>query len=217
MKRVLLSVALLLFATACSSTGTLPPGTGRGLIAFDSTPPAGVTTWQRPTVQQGDTFTLLRGGQLKQKYVVTEVTAAGHTLQDAAGHRLKRDADLGNLGEWPPEGDEPVHALTPVDARFHWPLWVGKKWRCEFADRSKDKGMLLEVAYVVEALDTLVVPAGTFSALRIVRTSRLIVDGETYLDRTIVQWYAPEIGLDVRQLIDGTMFELAEFTRAPQR
>ena len=214
---LLLSAGLAFVFASCTSPGPLPAGTGRGLIAFDPSPPAGAQVWPRPIVRDGDAFTLLRGGQVKQRFVVTEVSEAGHTLQDEAGHRLRRDADLGNLGEWPEKGEEPIHALTPVDARFHWPLWVGKKWRSEFADRAAGQAMLLEVAYAIESLDTVVVPAGTFAALRIVRTVKLVVEGEKYLARTSIQWYAPDIGLDVRQLIDGSAFELAEFTRGPQR
>jgi hypothetical protein len=206
---------LALGSASCASAITLPGGEGRGLIAHDPTPPDGARVWPRPALRADDSFTLLRGGQVRQRFTVAEVTEHGHTLRDDAGHRLRRDADLGNLGEWPPAGDTPLHALTPVDIRFHWPLWVGKKWRCEFADRSRDAPtILLEVAYVVEALETVVVPAGTFQALRIARTAKLLVEGERYLDRTSLSWFAPEVGFDVRQLIDGTAFELLEFVRA---
>jgi len=208
MRRLLCLFACVL-PTACSSAPALPAGQGRGLIAFDPAPPAGAQVWQRPAVRAGETFTLLRGGQVKNRFVVTEATAAGHTLQDESGHRLRRDADFGNLGAWPAAGDEPDHALAPVDVRYHWPLWVGKKWRCEFADCKRGRpAMLIEVGYSVEGLDSVVVPAGTFQ-------EKLVVEGEKYLDRISFVWFAPDAGIEVRQVIDGTAFELVE--RSPAR
>lgn len=173
--------------------------------------------WQRPLLRDGDTFTLRLGGHIEQPYVVAEVTERGHTLRAADGHRLMRDRDLGILGEWPATGDEPLHLKTPADPRFHWPLWVGKKWRCEYADRKRDgQAMLFEVAYEVEGLDTIVVPAGTFQALRIARRKSPVVPGEQYLFMTSFAWFAPDVGLDVREVVDGNTFELLEFTRAPR-
>ncbi|MBP8299906.1 MAG: hypothetical protein KA020_06090, partial [Planctomycetes bacterium] len=71
----------------------------------------------------------------------------------------------------------------------------------------------IEATYVVEALDTVVVPAGTFPALRIVRRTALLGTKEQFLDRTLVLWYAPSIGYDVRQIQDSTTFELLDWTR----
>ncbi len=192
----------------------MPEGAGRGLVALDPVPPAGVEVWNRPEVRAGDTYTLLRGGQTKVRFRVLEVTEQGSTIVDDAGHRLRRDLDLGNLGEWPAEGQDALHLFSPVDVRYHWPLWVGKKWRCEFADRTAAGQLLnIEATYVVEALDTVVVPAGTFPALRIVRRTALLGTKEQFLDRTLVLWYAPSIGYDVRQIQDSTTFELLDWTR----
>jgi hypothetical protein len=213
---LLLTLCALL--AGCHTTPTMPPGEGRGLVAFDPMPPAGAEVWNRPEVRVGDTYTLLHGGQTKVRFRVVDATAHGSTVVDDAGHRLRRDPDLGNLGEWPTEGEDPLHVFTPVDVRYHWPLWVGKKWRCEFADRTAAGQLLnIQATYVVEGMDTVVVPAGTFPALRIVRRTALIETGEQFLDRTMVLWYAPSIGYDVRQIQDSTTFELLDWTRGPAK
>jgi hypothetical protein len=62
------------------------------------------------------------------------------------------------------------------------------------------------------------VPGGTFEALRILRTSRLVLDGpDKFLDRDSVIWYAPAIGIEVRQLLDETRVELLEWSAAKQK
>jgi hypothetical protein len=125
---------------------------------------------------------------------------------------MRRDLDLGTLGEWS-DKDEPLHLLTPVDVRYHWPLWVGKHWRCEVVDRTAGgQSLPLTVSYCVEDLDTITVPAGTFPALRILRTVHLELDGQRYVDHSTVIWYAPEIGQEVRQIISDACVELVERT-----
>ena len=69
---------------------------------------------------------------------------------------------------------------------------------------------------MVEALDRITVPAGSFDALRIVRTAMLQSDQGAFLDRSSITWFAPVPGIEVRQLIDGTTYELVEWTRGPQ-
>lgn len=216
--RNVLSTSLLPMIAACAGA-PMPDIAGRGLIAFDPEPPAGAETWDRPTFRVGDRYALLRGGQVRQDFVIVHAGGdggdSGVVVQDAAGHQLRRTADLGYLGQWDDSGD-PVHLFAPEDTRFHWPLWVGKSWRCEYVDLQPDQPVrTVLVRYTVEDRDRVIVPAGTFETLRIARVETLKVDGETYLDRTSVNWYAPAVGLEVRQLIGGTAFELVEWTRAP--
>jgi hypothetical protein len=210
MSRTILLLGLFL-AAACSSTPVMPPGEGRGLVAFDPAPPAGAQTWSRPTWQVGDRFTLLRGGVWKGVFEVVAADDKGYLIADDRGNGLRRDLDLGTLGDYSSTG-EPLHLQSPVDVRFHWPLWIGKHWRCEFADRIEERSLKVSATYAVEGLDTVTVPAGVFQALRIVRTLH-INDSEQYLDHSQVIWYAPEIGLEVRQLINDTMVELIERAR----
>lgn len=217
MSRRFALVLLLAAALAGCALGPMPEGTARGLIAFDPTPPSGAEVWERPSFRVGDRYTLLQGGVRELPFAVVQADDTGVVVQDARGFLLRRDPDLGYLGQWNPKG-EPLRLLTPVDARFHWPLWVGKSWRCEILDRRRERpSRRIEVEYRVEDQDRVTVPGGTFDTLRIARVERLLIEGETFLERTSLTWYAPAIGLEVRQLnatSEGTMFELASWTRA---
>lgn len=205
MRATLLAVLLV----SCASAPALPEATGRGLLQCDSTPPAGATTWSRPTWRVGDRFVLVRGEKLRGEFTVTAATATHYALDAGNGVAIRRDLDLGNLGEWRAEG-EPLHVLSPVDTRYHWPLWVGKRWSCEYVDRSPGgPGLALRADYLVEDLDTVTVPAGTFQALRITRHLALVGVDEA-LTRWQVSWYAPAAGIEVRQLYGDTLVELAE-------
>lgn len=212
--RLFALVAAISFAGCSGAPATLPEGMGRGLLHADAEPPAGVVTYARPDWRAGDAFTLVRGEVLTAKFTIETIDGRGYVVRGPGGMRLRRDLDLGNLGDWEPEGEEPLHLLSPRDVRFHWPLWVGKKWSCEFVDRARGgAAMKLQAEYEVEDLDTVKVPAGTFAALRIVRTLRL-VDSDPVLTRTQVIWYAPSIGAEVRQIVADTEIELVEWRRS---
>jgi hypothetical protein len=187
---------------------------GRGVVAADTSAPAGAVTWPRPEWRVGDTFTLVRGKVVRGTFTVERADDAGYVLGTGGSMNLHRDRDLGNLGEWPAEGDQPLHLLDPVDARFHWPLWVGKRWSCEFVDKALGGDALaMHADYVVEDLDSVTVPAGTFEALRVVRTVRLLATDQPHLHRTQITWYAPSIGAEVRQILGDTEVELVEHRR----
>lgn len=213
-----LLILVLSFAiAACHSTP--PPtkaidGAGRGLIAFDKAPPQGAKTYEQPTWHKGDRFVMLRGGHQRIAFTVSEVTGQGYTLTDESNNELLRGLDLSTRGERAHGETHNAHDLLPGDTRFHWPLWVGKRWRCEYLDKTLGGAVLpIETAYEVEGLDTVVVPAGTFQALRILRTSRLIAEEkDAYLDRVSLAWYAPDIGMEVRQVTGETSMTLVEWT-----
>lgn len=207
-------LAVVAAFAGCGSAppATLPDGVGRGLLQADAKPPAGATTYERPTWRTGQTFVLVRGDVVGAQFAVEAAAADGYVVRGPGGVRLRRDLDLGNLGEWQPEGDQPLHLLSPVDVRFHWPLWIGKRWSCEFVDRAPGGEALTMVAdYEVEDLDTVTVRAGTFAALRIVRTLRLPAAADRVMTRTQVIWYAPSIGTEVRQILGDTEVELVEW------
>lgn len=204
---------LLPLAAACgSSPPVLPDGAGRGVLHADAAPPPGAPTWDRPQWRVGDRFVLARGVRSRGEFRVVADQDGAYVLDTGAGVLLRRDHDLGNLGEWSPQG-APLHLLSPADARYHWPLWVGKRWSCEFVDRTPGGAAMTMLAdYVVEDVDTVSVPAGTFAALRIVRTLQLVGAGP-YLQRAQIAWYAPDAGTEVRQLVGDTLVELVELER----
>ncbi len=205
-------LTLLLGAAACAGAPEAPgapESTGRGIVEFDREPPAGAATWQRPLWRVGEKFVLRRGERVQGEFRVTAIEDGAYVLDTGGGPLLRRDLDLGNLGEWAPDGTA-LRVLAPVDARYHWPLWVGKRWTCEFVDRARGaQPLAMQASYLVEDLDTITVPGGTFEALRIVRTVRL-AGTDRYLTRTQIAWYAPAVGTEVRQLAGDTLFELAE-------
>ncbi|HLQ36920.1 MAG TPA: hypothetical protein VK348_03905 [Planctomycetota bacterium] len=206
-------LALLAGGCAGGPAPVTPQDDGRGLIAYDQAPPAGAKTFARPSWRLGDRFVLMQGAVSKSNFTVTRADAQGYELTIDNGLHMRRDLDLGILGEWPKEGDVPQHALLPVDVRYHWPLWVGKRWRCHYIDRSATASLSVESGYEVEGEDTITSPAGTFSCLRIRRTSHLQVPGQTFMDRTQFTWYAPDPGVEVRHTIGDTLVELIEWQR----
>ncbi|MFO1030637.1 MAG: hypothetical protein U1F60_06145 [Planctomycetota bacterium] len=214
------SAVVALFAVAACqaprSPRELPEGHGRGVVEADPAPPTGATTFAAPAWRIGDRFTLQRGDDARASFEVVGMLPDAYLIDGGAGpggFQLRRGLDLSYQGEFLPNG-EPLHVLSPADVRYHWPLWVGKRWQCEFVDRTiGGPAMPVEVAYFVEALDAISVPAGTFEALRIVRHERRRTSQGPSRLRTQLTWYAPTIGSEVRQLVDGELFELVAVER----
>lgn len=214
MRSPTLAAAFVFAACGAAPAPALPDGTGRGLLHADTEAPADAVTYERPHWRVGDRFTLVRGDVLAARFVVEAADGNGYVVRGPGDVLLRRDLDLGNLGEWQPGSDEPLHLLSPVDVRFHWPLWVGKRWQCEYVDRARGgRPLTMQADYEVEDVDTVTVRAGTFVALRIVRTLRLPAAGDRVLTRTQVVWYAPDIGAEVRQILGDTEVELVEWQR----
>lgn len=211
---ILLPVLLALVGCSSAPEQVMPEGLGEGIIAFDAEPPTGAQLVHPPAWREGDSFVLLRGGKLRLPLRVTRSDASGYELADSSGGRIVRDRELAILGEGP-AGGELLHALAPRDARYHWPLWVGKKWKQRYVDKTVGgEAFPLEVQSEVEARERVTVAAGTFDCLRIRRTAKLLLQGEFY-DRTTYVWYAPDPGFEVRQLLGETEIELTEWQRAP--
>ena len=213
--RALVIVSSLVLVSACQGAPepSMPEGMGRGLVQFDVEPPAGATTWDRPEWRVGERFVAVQGERSRGDFRVVAVEPDAYVFDVGAGVHLRRDHDLGNLGEWAARDNVPLHLLSPADVRYHWPLWLGKRWSCEFVDRVRGgEAMPLRASYVVEALDSVTVPAGTFAALRIVRTLHRLDAREQFRARTQITWYAPAAGFEVRQLV-GEVVELAEHAR----
>ena len=209
---VALLVLLALFV-CCAAPPSLPPGEGEGLMSFDEPPAGDVERFEAPTWRVGDRFVLVRGGKRRMALEVVEAKGAAYVLRDERGAELVRDRDLANLGERRPGQSDWSRMLAPKDQRYHWPLFVGKRWRCRYLDKAPGAAAQpVEAVYEVEAEDAIRTPAGSFRALRIVRTASLLREGD-WADRTAIIWYAPEVGFEVRQLVGESMVELVEFRR----
>jgi hypothetical protein len=203
---------LLAFAACAGGPPASPQGsTARGLIEADPAAPEGAKLYQRPAWHVGDSYELVRGGILRGKFTVEAIADGDYLVRDAGGNELRRDMDLANVGQW--EDGEPTLRFSPRDLCYHWPLWVGKKWRCEFAEVTPRSNLMMEASYEVEDLDTVTVPAGTFEALRISRTLQLSGSPQQGSRMQII-WYAPSIGTEVRRIMSDSEVELVAWRPA---
>ena len=219
--RSLLAAALLCgLLTACSvgsgarAAGAEVEPVGRGVVRVSAEAPADAEVWQRPLWRVGDQFTLVRGDRMTGTFTVRSNDGGVYVIDMGNGSLLRRDQDLGNLGHWRDSEEEAERAMLPADARYHWPLWVGKQWTCDFVDRARTgKPLRMSASYEVEAIDHVNVPAGSYEALRISRRLRLVDGRADVLTRAQMIWYAPDAGLEVRQLIGDTLVELVSYKR----
>lgn len=210
--RVPILAALAL--TACRSV-EFPPGSGAGVVTFDATPPPGAAVVTAPTWQRGDRFEFARGGGGSVGYTVVAADDAGYQLRSDDGRLLMRLAhDLSELGQEVPDVPTAAIRKDPGDALYHWPLWPGKRWTCEFLLKAPGRSALpLVVNYHCDAEEAVTTPAGTFRCLRIWRQLRL-PGPDARGERTTVTWYAPQVGFFVRRLENDTLSELTRYQRA---
>jgi hypothetical protein len=80
--------------------------------------------------------------------------------------------------------------MVPPEPWFTWPLRVGQQWQHSGEFEQEGGKHRANDTFVVVALETVEVPAGTFEALKIVRTSTG-GDSDQY-------WYVPEVRSYVR-------------------
>lgn len=203
--------ALSLLLSACVSGG-IPEGEGQGILAVDAAPPPGVETFARPQWHTGDRIVFLRGGVARDTFMV-EAGADGYRMVDEeTGSVVLKDLNLADVGAEMIGDSEPRAVNVPGDARFHWPLWLGKSWTIHFVQKQAGQVIPLIASYRVEAEETVTVPAGTFRTLRILRTIRPATEEPVWPQQSL-HWYAPEIGLEVRSLVRSLLFELDEYQK----
>ena len=179
---------------------------------MDEDPAAGTTLVQRPEWTTGNRFVFLRGGVVTQSFRVEVDGEEQRLIDEDTGLILTKDRDFGDLKQERDGHPESQVILSPVDARYSWPLWVGKSWTVHFMRRAPGEAMPLLATYDVEAEENIEVPAGTFRCYRILRSARPAADGSFYPRHTIL-WYAPEVGIEVRWIEQGLLTELAEYQR----
>lgn len=204
----------ILFLGACASHA-LPPGEGRGLTTVDAIVPDGVVTAPRPTWKLGDRFVYRRGGALRLEQAVIEVSEDGYVLEEAASKiRTRLGPSFEQLGQ--ESADEPWlrKVLAPGDSRLTWPLFVGKRWACEYLSKQVGEDPLPVLAkYECDRIEDIVTPAGRFETFRIWRRARPAIEGRKFLEQTMLLWYAPSVGTFVRRFEDGVVTELESWQR----
>lgn len=211
--RALLALSLTLLG-ACSSTkaSTLP--SGRGLYSYDRTAPAGAERFPRPDWTEGDLFEYRRGERARIRLRVERHPDGGLLLVDEErGTALALDEDLGELGELAEGGETYRVRFDPVDARFSWPLWSGKRWATHFVRRDEGgEEVPFLVEYRCDGIETIEVPAGRLRCLRIWRTVSIAADGD-FVERAALLWYAPEVGYLARRLENSLVVDLVDYQR----
>lgn len=94
-------------------------------------------------------------------------------------------------------GEKPLVTWDPPVA-WELPLEVGKKWTRKYriTIHAANRTLAVEEAQVVEAFEDITVPAGTYKAWR-VRTA-------DNLGNENLQWYAPDLGIFIKQSLQRT-------------
>lgn len=203
------------FVPACSGIPTqMPPGEGDGLVTVaPQQPPAGVESFPRPELKQGDRLVFEIGRAKKFTMRVTRADETGYEFaQEGANEVAIYDANLGVKEIRRPDEPHRDEMRAPVDSTFTWPLWVGKRWTCIYVEKNPMMGAWeVVVEYRADAMETVKVPAGEFRCVRIWRHS-LPTRGRFVRD-TAIYWYAPEVGFWVRKLVNGIETELIDYER----
>ncbi|GEM_PF-3698050 len=208
------ALLLLGLLPSCAASG-IPEGEGLGIVAVDREPPKGVRLYPKPVWTPGDRFVYRRGGRVRVEFRVVAVEEDRRVLEEVgSGLVLVLDGELRELGRGVGEEFRYLRRMDPFDARFSWPLWVGKKWACDFLDKNPEGGIRrLRADYECEGKERIVTAAGVFECLRILRRASLLVPGRDYYEQVSILWYAPDVGWFVRRLEEGLMIELEAYQR----
>lgn len=207
-------VAALLVA-ACTGT-ELPEGTGEGLVTVDRVPPPGVEVVQRPEWKVGDQFAYRRGGKLTTSYRVKERTPAGYAVvEEGTGMVFELTPDLCEKARYVPTNASALRLRDPADYALTWPLWVGKRWTCHYVEkRPGEASEPVRVHSRCEAEEVIETDFGVrLKCLRIVHQARLELAGQTFLDKTAIHYYSPQVGWYARRIEDGVRTELERYHR----
>lgn len=185
---------------------------GTGIAREDEEAPVGAEQFGLPKWSEGDRFSFRKGGSVTTGFRVLSVDEGGYWVEEDSGaYRKRLGVLLGVVQQIFPNGR--TRRYQPVDARFAWPLWVGKRWTSLHVRQFEGTQLTIRAEYEVEALEEISVPAGRFECLRIVRRFRP-ADSDAFLERTDVYWYAPEVGYHARMLESGSLLELRSYDLA---
>jgi hypothetical protein len=167
-----------------------PPG---AVVAEAKFPHLGARWVMKTTDQSGSTrtttWTVMDEGAFEGKPVYRVTNGADVFLLEKPTRNL-----IARL-----KGDTPVFLMKPHEGQFTWPLWVGKRWTSSFdakdlAQRRQFPDVTSE--WSVETYEEIIVPAGTFKAFRL-KSAPSRNQSVAY-----TLWYAPELGLLVKQIVE---------------
>lgn len=92
------------------------------------------------------------------------------------------------------EGGKTVDTFNPDWGDWQWPLAVGKTWNTTYSLLSGGRTISAAGSWTVAGEEEITVPAGKFKTLRIERAPG------NNSNHVVKRWYAPEIGLVVKQI-----------------
>jgi hypothetical protein len=97
---------------------------------------------------------------------------------------------------WVQQEGRMIETYDPDWGDFRWPLKVGESWTSSYRLTTNDGRNLSGVSgtWRVAAEEKVAVPAGTFDTFRIERTPG------NQSNHIVIRWYAPELGLIVKQI-----------------
>ena len=169
-----------------------PPGTVRVEVEI---PPTG-TKWVSRTVDHTGatstrTYTVLEEASYEGKPVYRVSDGTDILIYDKATRNWVATVR---------DGQERF-AASPNDGTFSSPVWVGKWWKASYTYYDRVRGRSwspVEVTWKVEAYEDVEGPAGTFKAFRLQSSP-----GRNNATLTSI-WYAPEIKLIVKRVLERT-------------
>lgn len=154
-----------------------------------TTPPAGAEIVSKPQWTEGDTW-VYQSGKGKFIWEVEKIDSSGIILKQGRS-RNYYDSDFGFIKKT--LGEKLIFENNPPNkGSFSFPLWVGKKWRNEFAQKNLEKGMIYNFIelFEVKGWEDVQTPAGVFKALKIEGyQENLDIRGSW----TYTFWYSPEV------------------------
>jgi len=92
-------------------------------------------------------------------------------------------------------------AASPDDGTFSSPLWIGKSWTASYTDHDRERGRSWNPVvswWKVTTYENVIVPAGTFTALRLESSP-----GTNNATSTTF-WYSPEARVMVKRIYERT-------------
>lgn len=187
--------ALVLFAplAACQTTGSTSNQSA------SATPPAGAEVAEYAPPPVGTKWTYSRDGKKEVQQRLADGTYKNQPvmrIDTGNGGAWLLDAGSSNWVAALDANGRPMTSSTPHLGIFHWPLWVGKKWTSTYTyrDHKQDRSWVGgQTHWTVEAIEDVTTPAGTF------KTFRLQSEPGRHNATKQTLWFAPELGIMVRQ------------------
>ena len=188
-----LLLGVMVLTAACA---TAPVELPTGAVKIDAGIPAVGTKWVTKAIDHQS------GGATEQTWIAVEVAYPGRVVYSTTDGTDTRvfDKATRNWIATRRDGKERA-AASPDDGTFAWPLWVGRSWMASYTYHDLERGRTwnpVQTWWKVAAYEDVTVPAGKFKAFRLESTPG------TNNATQITFWYAPEVKLTVKHVMERT-------------